>query len=226
MTVKDQLNEYVKSHTDEKNAEFERKLIFTQHEIFGLKTKLLEEYAISLAKQNVSIDQLLPPDSYEGTVIAGLMIGHEKIGAKEKVLALKKLLPYIDNWGSCDCILSRLKKMESEKDFFISLLSSSSPFYQRFGIVWILKYYLKIDIKQSLFYIKNTKNEDYYLKMAKSWAYAEAFIYDFELTKKILMSEEKDVFIIKKALQKALESYRISDKQKDILRELRSGIVQ
>ena len=114
--------------------------------------------------------------------------------------------------------------MESESEFFFSLLSNVNPFYQRFGIVWILKYYLKIDIKKSLFLIKTTKNDDFYLKMGKSWAYAEAFIYDFDLTLKTLLNDEDDFFIIKKSIQKALESYRITSEQKGLLRKVRENL--
>ena len=155
--VKDELICFLQKNKDEDNAKFERKLIKTNYEILGLKTKLIEDYAKILAKKNLDIDQLLPFTYYEEILIAGIMIGKQKISSKEKVEQIKKLLPYIDNWGTCDCILSRLKNMENEKEFFFSLLNETNPFYQRFGIVWILKYYLKIDVKFSLFLIKNTK---------------------------------------------------------------------
>lgn len=221
--MKYKLKDYIEKNQDKNNAEFENKLIKTKFKIYGLKTKLIEKYALELAKENLKIKDFLPLESYEEVLICGIMIGKSKINAKEKVEELKLLLPYIDNWGSCDCILSRLKNMESEKDFFFSLLGSQNPFYQRFGIVWILKYFLKIDVKTSLFLIKNTKNDDYYLKMAKSWAYAEAFLYNFDLTTKVLFEEEKDSFVVKKAVQKALESYRVSEEQKLFLREKRDN---
>lgn len=221
MTLKDELINFLQKNKDENNAAFERKLISTNYEILGLKTKLIEDYAKMLAKENADISLFLPFKYYEEILIAGIMIGKRKISAKEKVGQIRQLLPFIDNWGTCDCILSRLKNMESEKEFFFSLLNEKNPFYQRFGVVWILKYYLKIDVKHSLFLIKNTKNDNYYLKMAKSWAYAEAFVYDFELTKLTLTQDESDIFVVKKSLQKALESYRISDKQKSALKKIR-----
>lgn len=222
MNEKEELRKYISKNEDKKNAEFEKKLIATNYKIYGLKTALLESYAKELAKKNINVDQLMPLESYEEIMVAGFLIGKGKYSPSEKIKQFKKLLPYIDNWGTCDCILSRLKNMESESHFFFSLLNDTNPFYQRVGIVWMLKYYLKIDIKHALLLIKNTKSDNYYLKMAKSWAYAEAFIYDFENTKKTLL-EEKDVFVIKKALQKALESYRINDKQKIELKQLREN---
>ncbi len=224
MISKIDVQNFIKSNRDDKNAEFERKLIFTKYDIYGLKTNVLESYAKKLLNEQVDFKNFLPPQSYEEIVIYGILIGKCKQNAKEKVEMLKLLLPYIDNWGSCDTILSRLKNMESESEFFFSLLSNVNPFYQRFGIVWILKYYLKIDIKKSLFLIKTTKNDDFYLKMGKSWAYAEAFIYDFDLTLKTLLNDEDDFFIIKKSIQKALESYRITSEQKGLLRKVRENL--
>lgn len=215
------VNDFLEKNRDLQNAQFERKLIFTKFEIFGLKTKLLEDEAKRLSKEGVIMEELLPPESYEEVLLAGFLLGQEKILSSEKVEKIKKLLPYIDNWATCDAIISRLKKMESESEFFFSLLESEDPFYQRFGLVWTLKYFLKIDIKKALFLIKNTKNDDYYVKMAKSWAYAEAFLYDFELTKKFVLDEE-DEFVKNKSIQKAIESFRLTKEQKDVLRKLKN----
>ena len=221
MGIKENVRLFLKSNKDELNAQFEKKLIFTKFEIYGLKTKLLEDYVKKLYKQGVKSDDLLPPKSYEEILISGFLIGLEKISSKEKVEKIKALLPYIDNWGSCDAILSRLKKLENERDFFFSLLDSDEPFYQRFGIVWILKYYLKIDTQKSLKLIRKVQNENYYVKMAKSWAYAEAFLYDFGLTKDYVCQEED--FVKKKSIQKACESFRITSEQKNILRKMLKG---
>ncbi len=218
MDIKEKTRLFLEKNKDEKNAEFEKKLIFTKFKIYGLKTKILEDYAKLLFKEGVKSEELLSPESYEEVLVAGFLLGLEKISAKEKVEKITNLLPFIDNWGSCDAILSRLKKLENEKEFFFSLLESDRPFYQRFGIVWILKYYLKKDIKESLEFIKKVQNENYYVKMAKAWAYAEAFLYDFDLTKDCVCNEE--VFVKKKAIQKACESFRVTREQKDSLRKI------
>lgn len=212
------VNDFLEKNRDLQNAQFERKLIFTKFEIFGLKTKLLEDEAKRLSKEGVIMEELLPPESYEEVLLAGFLLGMEKFSPREKVDKIKKLLPYIDNWATCDAILSRLKKMESESEFFFSLLDSDNPFEQRFGIVWILKYFLKIDIKKSLGLIRKVKSDNYYVKMAKSWAYAEAFLYNFELTKSCVF-EEEDLFVKNKAIQKANESFRLTKEQKEILRK-------
>ena len=56
--------------------------------------------------------------------------------------------------------------------------------------------------------------------MAISWMIAEAFVNDFDYTINYLKQVD-DKFIRNKSIQKAIESFRLTDKQKNILRFLR-----
>lgn len=222
MNIKEEIKNYLIENEDKQNAPFERRIVCTNKRVYGLKTKLVEDKAREMAKRNISV-QDLSFDSYEEIMIAGMMIGHKKISSREKIEELKTILPYIDCWGLCDSIVPRLKKMEDQKEFFVSLLDSKKVFYIRVGIVWLMRYFLKNDLKNTIFLIKNVKNDDYYVKMAQSWTYAEAFIYDFNFMLD-LVKKEKDKFIQKKTISKAIESYRISETQKQTLRDLREGL--
>lgn len=217
--VKEEIEEYINSHASEEKANFDRGLIETRFEIKGLKMKDIDDFAKRLVKMDINFKEL-PLDNHEEIVLAGCYIGHSKFSAKEKISLLSQLLPYIDNWASCDCVVSRLKNVESEREFFASLLKGDKPFYNRVGIVWLMRYQLKNDLKNVVELISHVKSDHFYVKMAKAWAYAEAFIYDFEFmyefTKKI-----DDSFIKNKTIQKACESFRISSQNKEKLKELR-----
>ena len=222
MSVKEEIKKYLKENEDKENAPFERRIVCTNHRVYGLKTKLVEEKAKELARRNASVNEI-SFDSYEEIMIAGMMIGYKKTISAEKVKEFNFVLPHIDCWGLCDSIVPRLKKMEDEKPFFVSLLDSKNVFYIRVGIIWLMRYFLKKDLKNTIFLIKNVKNDDYYVKMAQSWVYAEAMIYDFDFMLE-LIKNEKDLFIKKKSIQKAIESFRILPEQKELLRKLRQTI--
>ena len=86
-----------------------------------------------------------------------------------------------------------------------------------------MRFYFKIDLKLSINAIKGVKFDHYYVNMAKSWAYAEGLLYDFDYVLSIIKDEED--FVKRKSIQKAIESFRITSEQKNILREYRSTLI-
>ena len=86
----------------------------------------------------------------------------------------------------------------------------------------MIKYYIEEYIKDVLDILQKVKHEGYYAKMAVAWAYSICFIKFFNETKEIFNNMKiKDKFIYNKSIQKALESYRLLDNQKQILRKMK-----
>ena len=218
-------DEFYLEKSDEKKAAFDQKLISTKFKINGVKTSDIESFAKTLFKENVDLN-LLPLSCYEDILIKGFLI------AKQKDQELKKKDPnkiYIfqvgifynllnDNWGSCDMICSRLKKMDGEEKFFQELLYSSNPFYKRFGIVWLKNFVLKKDVKNTITQILEVSDDNYYVKMAQAWAVADGFVFDFESAFEVLKTY-KDDFIVRKSISKANDSFRITKESKEILKK-------
>lgn len=133
------VKDFINSHASEEKARFDEGLINTSYEIKGVKTGDINDFAKELAKQDVDFSNM-PLSCHEEIMLAGMLIGYSKKKANEKVNDIEKLLPYIDNWATCDMLIPRLKGLESQKEFFVNLLNSNRPFYIRFGIVWLMKY--------------------------------------------------------------------------------------
>ena len=209
-------DEFYLEKSDEKKAAFDQKLISTKFKINGVKTSDTETFVKTLFKENVDLN-LLPLSCYEDVLIKGFLIAKQKDNQLKKK-ELEKLLPYIDNWGSCDMICSRLKKMDGEEKFFQKLLHSSNPFYKRFGIVWLKNFVLKKDVKNTITQILEVSDDNYYVKMAQAWAVADGFVFDFENTFDILKTC-KDDFIVRKSISKANDSFRITKESKEILKK-------
>ena len=218
------VKKFINEHADQEKARFDEGLINTSYEIKGMKTKELEEFAKELVKIGVEFSNM-PLTCHEEIILAGLVIGFSKKKPADKIKDIDKLLPYIDNWGTCDMILPRLKGLESQKEFFINLLHTNRPFYIRFGIVWLMKYMLKQDIRGVVNLINdNVKNINYYVEMALAWIYSEALIFDYEYMVDFVQKLERYV-IRNRTLQKACESSRVSDERKKEIRALRSKLL-
>ncbi len=213
---------FIETNKDEKKAQFDSRLISTKYPILGLSTKALEDFSKVLVLENALFENI-PLSSHEEILLAGMVLARLKLSPKDKVDYFKNLLPYIDNWATCDMIIARLKGLESESEFFVNLLSSDNVFYVRVGIIWIMKYMLKKDLHLSLKLLRDVEREEYYIEMALAWCYAEAMIYDFDYVASFVQNL-KNNNVKRMAYSKACDSFRISNEQKSIIRELRKNL--
>ncbi len=218
--LKERIEMFLMKKGDEARAKFDQKLISTKYKICGISTRTLEEFAKVLAKEEVDINRF-SFYYHEEILLAGMVLARQKNSPSVKIEKFSKLLPYIDNWATCDMIVGRLKGLESEAEFFINLLSSDNVFYVRVGVVWMMKYMLKSDTKKSIQLLKNRiKINDYYIEMALAWFFAEALIYDFDYVLNEL-NNLKNENVKRFAYSKACDSYRINNDKKEIIRALR-----
>ena len=135
-------------------------------------------------------------------------------------------MPKIYNWGVCDTFCAGLKITRKYKkemwDFIQKYLKSNKEFEIRFGVVMLLNYYIEEDYLEKDFKIfDKIKHDGYYVKMAVAWAISFCLIKFYDETVEYLKRANLDDWTYNKAIQKAIESYRISDTQKDDLRKMK-----
>lgn len=212
--IYEEIIDFLIKNTNAQNAEFAKKLIDTKYQILGIKNQLLENFAKNLAKNE--IDDIFDGDIvyHEQILIIGYYIAYSKFENSRKIEMLKEFLPLIDNWATCDGVATRLKKLESEKEFFINLLKYEKPFYKRVGIVWLMRFNLKQNFLDTLEVFKGVKDDNYYVKMALAWAYAEAFTINTDFMVYFL-SQIDDKFTRNQTISKARQSFRVSNEIKE-----------
>lgn len=215
----DKIKKFLCEHEDKANAEFQKRIVCTDYYVYGIKTPILEEFAKTLVAEKVNPNEI-KRDSFEEILLAGMVIAKMKIVSIEKIKYFDNLVKYFDNWAHCDMIVSRLKRMESESEYFENLLTREGVFVKRCGIIFIMSFVLKNDVKGGLAKILSVKDEDYYIQMAQAWAIANAGVYDYDYVYKLLPSIDNK-FLRNKAISKMCDSYRISKTQKDELKKLR-----
>lgn len=99
-------------------------------------------------------------------------------------------------------------------------MKSNKEFEIRFGVVMILSYYVEEEYLEENFKAFDfIKSDAYYVQMAIAWAISVCLIKFYDKTLNYLEKADLDKFTYNKAIQKAIESYRITDKQKEYLRE-------
>lgn len=224
MNIKEMVHDYVANVQKEKQTEAEmaeagQKPDQPKYDMRGVKTRLFDDFAKTLSRIDADFYQF-PLTNNDEVMLAGFYIGRSKRTSREKVGYIKTLLPHIQDWCTCDAIISRIKGVESEKDFFISLLHSPHVFSARAGVVWLIKYALKEDLKGVVNLLKSVTNDEFYVKMAISWCYGEAFALDYNYMYKF-MQDIDDEFIRNKTVQKACISYKLTDAQKEEIKKLK-----
>lgn len=214
---------------DEKYKEFHKGLCPGTENILGVRVPVLRDYAKKLSTK-YEIHELLKQidnEYYEEIMLQGMLIGLEKDKNIQNILRdIEEFVPKIDNWAICDVFCAGLKitkKYTKEMwDFLQKYVTSDKEFEIRFGVVMILDYYITDNYLDKNFAIfDNITSNQYYARMAVAWAISICVIKFYDKTIKYLKTSHIDKFTYNKALQKAIESYRISEEQKAELRKMK-----
>lgn len=212
---------------DLKYKEFHGSLCPDMDNIIGVRIPKLREYAKELYKSNNLKDIKIEDKYYEELVIQGMLIGFQtKEPIEEVIKQVEEFIPKINSWAVCDTFCAGLKitkKYPTEMFKVIKKYLKSTQEYQvRFAIVMLLDYYINDQyIDQVLQILDNVKLDKYYVQMANAWAISICLIKYYNKTLDFLNTTKIDDFTYNKGIQKALESYRITNDQKEYLRTLK-----
>ena len=214
---------------DLKYKEFHGSLCPDMDNIIGVRIPKLREYAKELYKSNNLEDIKIEDKYYEELVIQGMLVGFQtKAPIEEVIKQVKEFVPKINSWAVCDTFCAGLKitkKYQTEMFKVIKeYLKSKQEYEVRFAIVMLLDYYINDQyIDQVLQILNNVKLDKYYVQMANAWAVSICLIKYYNKTLEFLKTTKIDDFTYNKGIQKTIESYRITNEQKDYLRTLKRG---
>lgn len=196
-----------------------------KEKIIGIRTPILRKFAKEFGKTERSemFLKVLPHQYYEENNLHGLLI--EQIRDYDKCLGeLECFLPHIDNWATCD--LLTLHMMKKHRDIFIReiyrWMESDKPYIIRFGISMLMRHYLDEGFKPEYpEKVAAIRSEEYYVNMMRAWYFATALAKQYEKILPFLEEQRMDIWTHNKTIQKSIESYRITQEQKNHLRTLR-----
>lgn len=225
--IKQEIREKLYRMQDLKYKKFHSSLCPNVDNIIGVQVLKLRGIAKELAKGNfreyLELDDIT---FYEEKVIQGLLIGNLKLSIEETKAYLEKFIPKIDSWAVCDTVCSSLKIANKEQEamwqFLEEYINSNKEFEIRFVIVMYLNYYLNDNyIDQVIKNISKIQCDKYYVQMAIAWLLSVSYIKQKEKTLKYLINNNLDDLTYNKALQKIIESYRVSKEEKENIRAMK-----
>ena len=204
--------------------DFHSKLMPTisKEKIIGVRVPALRKFAKEFAKDENVKDflKILPHKYYEEDNLHAFLIEQIK-NFDECIRALDNFLLFVDNWATCDMltpkILNENLTILYEK---IEEWSKSEHIYTvRFAIVTLMKFFMneRLDEKH-LNLILSIKSDEYYINMAIAWYLATALASRWDLVIPYIEKQNFSKWVHNKAIQKAVESYRITKEQKEYLK--------
>ena len=206
---------------EENFSDFQRRLIFTDRKILGVRTPKLRQLAKELYSE---MDELLSfPDEYYETVFIKLAV-IARLPYKQFVEKLSYSVSLIDCWALCDSFKALC--IQSNRQDFLQQLETifrkGTEFSQRYVLVTLLSEYVHEEFLSVLEeYIFRADTKPYYVHMAVAWLVAEILVKHYEFGLNLLKTQKLPAKTHNKAIQKAIESFRLTQKQKEYLRSLK-----
>ena len=212
---------------DDAYQEFQAKLVpnIAPETIIGVRTpemrKIAKEVFESPERDAFLSD--LPHKYYEEDLIHFFVIAMIK-DLDACVKAVEEFLPYVNCWPVSDQATPRAFKKNHQNllPYIRKWIASEHVYTARFGIRMLMNEFLGDDFRPEYpELVANKKGDDYYLKMMIAWYFATALTKRYDETVPYFEDRRLDEWVHRKAIQKAVESYRVSEDHKEYLKSLR-----
>lgn len=212
---------------DIKYRDFQAKLIPGKDpdSMIGVRTPRLRALAKELLKQADIGDFLdqLPHRYFDENQLHAFIIS----GMKDYAQCLERVntfLPYVDNWATCDQMSPKVFKKHRPEllEEIRKWMASDRTYTVRFGTGMLMQHFLDEDFDPSLLQLAaSVRSGEYYVNMMTAWYFATALAKQYESVLPFIEERRLDQWTHNKAIQKAVESYRITPDQKEYLKSLK-----
>ena len=234
MTIKQITDELFKMQDNQYRA-FQVRLIpnIPEDSVIGVRTLALKRFAKELYKASKLDKKVageiqeffvsLPHQYFDHNQLHAFLISEES-DFKTCVLVLEHFLPFIDNWATCDQCSPKVFKKNKTKllPYIQTWLKTNKTYTVRFAIGMLLAHFLDESFcPEYLDMVLKVQSEEYYVKMMQAWYFATALAKQYDMAIVYIESKRLDRWVHNKTIQKAIESYRITDEKKRYLRTLK-----
>ena len=221
------IRETLFSLRDEKFAAFQARLIpnVAPERIIGGRPPALRKLAKTLRGSGEAEEFLkaLPHDFFEENNLHAFLLCEMK-DFDACVQAVEDFLPYVDNWATCDQMSPRVfrKNKQALLPYIRCWIASERCYTRRFGTGMLMSHFLDEDFREEyLRWVSDIHSEEYYVNMMIAWYFATALAKQYEAALPYLENRRLDPWVHNKTIQKAVESFRVSDEHKACLRALK-----
>ena len=193
--------------------------------VIGVRMPALRALAKELKGTELAADFMaaLPHKYYEENNLHAALIGYIR-DFDACMAAVERFLPYVDNWATCDMMNPRaLAKDKAALLERIRLwLQSGHTYTVRFGMEMLMNHFLEEDFREEYpALVASVRSEEYYVRMMQAWYFATALAKQYEAAVTYLEQRRLGAWVHNKTIQKARESFRVSQEQKEYLKSLK-----
>ena len=198
--------------------------------VIGARTPILRKLAKELAgtEEAEAFLRDLPHAYYEENNLHAFLV--EQIRDYDAcIAAIDAFLPYVDNWSTCDGWSPKVLKKHPEELLckIREWMASDAPYTVRFGIGMLQRYFLDEQFSPIyLDWVAAVDREEYYVRMMVAWYFATALAKQYEATLPYIEEGKLPAWTHNKAIQKAVESYRVCADRKAYLKTLKKAAVR
>ncbi|WP_173452256.1 DNA alkylation repair protein [Eubacterium pyruvativorans] len=212
---------------DRKYRDFQSRLMPTvdPERMIGVRTPALRKLAKEMGKSGDSASFLakLPHRYFDENQLHAFLLSEMK-DFPRCMEEVERFLPYIDNWATCDQLSPKVfRKHRNELLLRIpEWIRSKETYTIRFGIGMLMQHFLDEDFDPAyLEMVAALRSEEYYVNMMIAWYFATALAKQYDAALPLMENRRLSDWTHNKAIQKALESFRVTPEHKEVLRSLR-----
>ena len=227
MAFKREIEQQLKNLADEKYRKMQVTIIPTvaPESIIGVRTPELRKLAKELAKRSDISDFLsdLPHKYFEENQLHAFILSEMK-DFDACIRYVDAFLPYVDNWATCDQMSPKIFKKHKEEllSWIDTWIGSKETYTVRFAIGMLMEHFLDDDFDPAYpKMVSKVRSEEYYVNMMIAWYFATALAKQYDSILPYIEKKKLSDWTHNKAIQKSVESYRITDEQKAYLKTLK-----
>lgn len=221
------VTERLLSLADERYRQFQIPLMPTvdPQRVIGVRTPILRKLAKELAgtAEGEAFLRDLPHTYYEENNLHAFLL--EQIRDYDTcIAAIDAFLPYVDNWSTCDGWSPKVLKRHPEELLckIRQWMASDRPYTVRFGIGMLQRHFLDDRFcSDYLDWVAAIDREEYYVRMMVAWYFATALAKQYDAALPYIRDGRLPRWTHNKAIQKAVESYRVTEEHKAVLKQYR-----
>lgn len=213
---------------DKNYRAFQAKLIpnIAPEKMIGVRTPALRSLAKQLYRAGDYADFLaeLPHRCFDENQLHAFILS-EMRDFETCIEETCRFLPFVDNWATCDQLSPKAFKGNRRwlLEYIRAWLASGQTYTVRFAIGMLMAHFLDEDFApEYLRTVSQVRSEEYYVRMMVAWYFATALAKQYDATLPYIEERRLDPWTHNKAIQKGIESNRISDERKAYLKTLRA----
>lgn len=225
-----EIKNFLREHADARYAAFSAALVPGARPMIGVRLPVLRSLAKTISREDwrTYMDEA-EDDSFEEVLLQGFVAGMARMPFEEQLMRMAAYVRKVTDWSLCDssCVSFKFvrKRREEAWAFLQPYLYSTAEFSRRFGVVMLLSHFFTDDfVHRVLEACTAVPPVGYYDTMAVAWAISVCYVKYPEQTRSVLVGGKLNDETQNKAIQKIVDSFRVTAEDKSFVRTLRRTV--